>query len=904
MNLSKRRRAFTLVELVIVIAVIGILAAVLIPTFATVIKNANIAKDKATCRNMNEILAVSTVDQVHTVANIIAFAEEDPNAKIIAVRDILKAGGVSEENFKAATDGYLFLYYPEDNVMLLAEGREAIVFPETYTTAATIDLSMLADLDPAGDPVIPHEHEYDTNRVVVPATCTEKGSVSSTCSVCGKSYYEEIEALGHDYQVKNVVAPTCTTQGYTVYECSRCHDTYNGDETEVVAHTAAEAVRENEVAATCTATGSYDEVVYCSECHAEISRTPQTSPIDPVAHSFTNFEYDNNQACEVNGTKTATCDHGCGATKTVDDDAHTALGHSFTNYVSNDDATCTADGTETATCDRCDATDTRTVENSALGHDYTKYVPSETEVNKHDVVCSRCDNKEKTEDCDFENATCKQCGAKQKLSITWDDTTYDVTMDGNGVATGVTVEYGTNHTFKVTREGYTVTTVNGVSVNASGEVTLTITADTVLTIEAEEAVNNVEYTVNFKDTWNDETTSGTITLAETTSITAAQVASIAPDGWVASTDSATVNTETNAVTFNGERHREIDSADYTVITTETGLYHMSGVTSGVASDDAARNALSKNYVLDNNIALTSEWYPLGRAENTNIIFSGILDGAGNTISGLNMDYEFNNVGLFGYTAGTIRNLNINATKVAGYLCVGVVAGRAVGGTISNVHVTVSEQVRSYSNSDSWSSVGISRASAIGGIVGLMDNSAKVSLCSFKGTVNGYAFSNNRQSGGSVGGICGLMLLGTIEKSWYEGSLNSAWNSGYAGNNIGGIAGAALSTSIIENCHAYVDYINGYDWEGGIVGNASSTVQLKYCWAFVVNGGTYYGNYIGEICPSSLNSTVTDCYYSPDSCIAGGKGTSTSTLGNGGTLTGFDTSIWAFDANWPYLIENV
>ena len=39
--LTRKKKGFTIVELVIVIAVIAILAAVLIPTFATVIGNAN-----------------------------------------------------------------------------------------------------------------------------------------------------------------------------------------------------------------------------------------------------------------------------------------------------------------------------------------------------------------------------------------------------------------------------------------------------------------------------------------------------------------------------------------------------------------------------------------------------------------------------------------------------------------------------------------------------------------------------------------------------------------------------------------------------------------------------------------------------------------------------------------------
>ena len=42
-------------------------------------------------------------------------------------------------------------------------------------------------------------------------------------------------------------------------------------------HQPAEAVKENEIAATCEAAGSYDEVVYCTSCNAEISRTKKTT---------------------------------------------------------------------------------------------------------------------------------------------------------------------------------------------------------------------------------------------------------------------------------------------------------------------------------------------------------------------------------------------------------------------------------------------------------------------------------------------------------------------------------------------------------------------------------------------------------------------------------------------------
>ena len=49
-------------------------------------------------------------------------------------------------------------------------------------------------------------------------------------------------------------------------------------------HTPAPAVRENEVFASCTAQGSYDEVIYCTSCGEEISRTPKT--VSALGHSL------------------------------------------------------------------------------------------------------------------------------------------------------------------------------------------------------------------------------------------------------------------------------------------------------------------------------------------------------------------------------------------------------------------------------------------------------------------------------------------------------------------------------------------------------------------------------------------------------------------------------------------
>ena len=57
---KNNKKGFTIVELVIVIAVIAILAAVLIPTFSSVIKKAKVNNDIQLVRNLNTALAADT----------------------------------------------------------------------------------------------------------------------------------------------------------------------------------------------------------------------------------------------------------------------------------------------------------------------------------------------------------------------------------------------------------------------------------------------------------------------------------------------------------------------------------------------------------------------------------------------------------------------------------------------------------------------------------------------------------------------------------------------------------------------------------------------------------------------------------------------------------------------------
>lgn len=168
-----------------------------------------------------------------------------------------------------------------------------------------------------------HTAGEPTQENVVPATCTTDGSYDEVikCTECGEEMsrtHKTIPATGHKF-VDTVVAPTCTAQGYTLHKCSVCgeetKDTYTdalghkygewvidkpatedaagskhrdcvrGDDTQTEeipqlthAHTPGAAVKENEVPATCTTDGSYDEVVRCTKCGEVISTTHKTTP--------------------------------------------------------------------------------------------------------------------------------------------------------------------------------------------------------------------------------------------------------------------------------------------------------------------------------------------------------------------------------------------------------------------------------------------------------------------------------------------------------------------------------------------------------------------------------------------------------------------------------------------------
>ena len=169
----------------------------------------------------------------------------------------------------------------------------------------------------------------------------------------------------------------CSTDSAHYYYCNACHE-YLSDEQ---AHSGG--------VPSCSTPGT------CKYCNYGY--------IKRLNHALDGYTYNNDATCTQDGTETAKCirygQNGCDFTHTRTA-LNTALKHDFQNYIDNNDATCTQDGTETAKCIRygqsgCSEEHTRTVEGSKLPHSFQNYVYDNNAICLQDgtetAKCRDCD---------------------------------------------------------------------------------------------------------------------------------------------------------------------------------------------------------------------------------------------------------------------------------------------------------------------------------------------------------------------------------------------------------------------------------------------------------------------------------------------------------------------------------
>ena len=110
-----KRKGFTIVELVIVIAVIAILSAVLIPTISNLVKKANLAADEQAIVNMNKLAAMGNAEDAYDYASDVV--------------ETLYSYGFNEGKLVTYSSGYHYAYDFEKNQFYLLDDKDNAIYP-------------------------------------------------------------------------------------------------------------------------------------------------------------------------------------------------------------------------------------------------------------------------------------------------------------------------------------------------------------------------------------------------------------------------------------------------------------------------------------------------------------------------------------------------------------------------------------------------------------------------------------------------------------------------------------------------------------------------------------------------------------------------------------------------------
>ncbi len=176
---TQNKKGFTIVELVIVIAVIAILAAVLIPTFANLIQKANLSSDQVAVRNMNTALKASEVD--------------GKPQNLYDVRQVLVANGFNaDKNMIPVTKGYSFLWNSEKNEMMLVDENDTVVYPEDCK-GTTLNKTSMIDIS------FPTAKVTDTGAKEVDAEAFGGGNEETISLDCSFSFEATEDGAKSDY---------------------------------------------------------------------------------------------------------------------------------------------------------------------------------------------------------------------------------------------------------------------------------------------------------------------------------------------------------------------------------------------------------------------------------------------------------------------------------------------------------------------------------------------------------------------------------------------------------------------------------------------------------------------------------------------------------------------------------
>ena len=235
-------------------------------------------------------------------------------------------------------------------------------------------------------------HTFGTWTTTKNATCTQVGTKSRKCTVCGKTETQTIAKTGHKSVTDKAIPATCTTDGKTEgSHCSVCGAVIKAQDTiKATGHKFGNWTTTK--SSTCTESGT--QIRKCETCGAteskSLSAKGHTEVVDKAIHA----------TCTTDGKTEGSHCSVCGAVIKAQDTIK-ATGHKFGNWTTTKSSTCTESGTQIRKCETCGATESKSL--SAKGH--TEVVDK--------AIHATCTTDGKTE-----GSHCSVCGAVIKAQDT------------------------------------------------------------------------------------------------------------------------------------------------------------------------------------------------------------------------------------------------------------------------------------------------------------------------------------------------------------------------------------------------------------------------------------------------------------------------------------------------------
>lgn len=523
MNTIRNKKGFTIIELVVVIAVVAILAAVLIPTFASLIHKANISFDLQLVRNLNNALAIEKAEhgRHHTMHDALHTAKQY-GYDLVAIQKT--SGDIhivwdSVNDLFCYYDGSVISYVPDEaNLSNTPSDEEKYKYFAIYDTVpATADqtFSVYYSGTDGNDAAKEVEVGFDAGHSYV--NVTYSGDKEVTIRVFGGSLTVsrgKATVYGFVGKLAAVGDGVTAAKGTVFHEGEETIAlNFYGKFTDNGAEYEKHFFGEDDIELHCVVSGCdatnpdhicvYGEPVYeqngnmvkatytCTICNktktSEFEGT-YIQPTNPACDHSWQTKSELSATCTTPGMTVQECSE-CHALQSLQQTP--ALGHDW-KVDSTESATCTAPAVDHMKCGRdgCDAT--KDVEKSpALGHDYAA-VPEKPATCTEDGYsayqkCNRCGDKigdyviaATGHDWDYKKENGKYiavCNNNSEHNVTEQDQiqeTYKRTLDFNEILSKASEKNATMHDAFT----YIVKNCNGVYKDITAVITAIESAET------------------------------------------------------------------------------------------------------------------------------------------------------------------------------------------------------------------------------------------------------------------------------------------------------------------------------------------------------------------------------------------------------------------------------------------